>query len=189
MAKTENQIALIAPTAELLENVLAAVRMAGQVEAPLVPQGQVGGCVECGHTVASHFKALDDGTAQFIGCLKGTPETVYILVAARGGMSALSSNGTEAPTSPEVARQGRAFRRARYRSTLHHKAKPALVVVDDAPLSEARREVLEAVHASSKAGVRSKDIRKRTKRSHGAVQQTLHWLRAHGLVVAEEDAS
>jgi hypothetical protein len=193
MKNEKTEVSLVTPTADSMAAVLAAVQMAGIVEPPIIPQGMVGGCTACGHTVASHFKAGTNGTVEFVGCLKGEADTVYILIpAARAGKG---KNGVPVvvPQSDiandaglqEPARQARIGRRAVYFSTLHHKAKPENVKHEDAPLSETRLKVLKAVHDAGKhTGVRSKDILKKTKLPHGSVQQTLHWLRAHGFVDA-----
>lgn len=198
--QSKQEVSLITPTAEQLDAVLAAVQMAGMVEPPIVPQGLAGGCVACRHTVASHFKAGTNGTVEFVGCLKGEADTVYILVPAsapRVRQTAIPTslvlpqsdvaNDTGVPLEPtEPSRQPRIGRRAVYFSTLHHKAKPENVKHEDAPLSETRLKVLKAVHEAGRStGIRSKDILKKTKLPHGSVQQTLHWLRMQGFVNAK----
>lgn len=177
---------------ETLSAVLAAVNMVGIEEPVVKPAGALGGCVACGHTVASHFQ---DG--RFVGCLKGTVDTVFILVPAtvkKAGKAADLRGSTVAPVaaqsnelavaSPEPAVVARGFVRARYVSTLHHLAKP-----EKLGLSPTRTKVLKAIHETGKAGILARGIRKRTKLPHGSVQQTLNWLRAHQQVVAREDAA
>jgi hypothetical protein len=182
--------------------VLAAVNMVGAEEAPPeVPQGELGGCVACGHTVASHFTE-----GRFVGCLKGTRDTVFVLMpitrrevkGKQGGKTngAITSHdrgpsvrevNAAKPTEPAIVARG--FVRARYFSTLHHKANP-----EKLPLSETRLKVLKALQASGKRGLRAKQIMRKAGLPHGSVQQTLNWLRHHKvegrlLVAAKEDAN
>lgn len=180
---------------ELATAIQTAAAMVGVDEAPIpVPSGDLGGCVACGRTVASHFS---DG--RWVGCLKGDPTTVFILVpAARANAETVTrrttaeqrahSHGTGTATAHDLATsthtQDRGFVRARYHSTLHHRAKP-----EKLHLTPVRTKVLRAVHEHSKEGLLARDIIKRTKLPHGSVQQTLNWLRHHNLVTAEEDAT
>lgn len=171
--------------------VLAAVRLAGVVEEPIrVPQGELGGCIACGHTAASHFSA-----GAWVGCVKGEPGMVFILVPATsapqrrerkhtaGAVSLPAVAHETAPIVVEAPHQTRGFVQARYRSTLHHRAK-----VDRLGLSPTRAKVLKTIHAKGKAGILARQIRKEAKLPHGSVQQNLNWLRAHKFVSAEENA-
>lgn len=197
-------IGLIAPDTATLTAVLAAINMVGVVEPPpALPKGELGGCVACGRTAASHFA---DG--RWTGCLRGQDNDAFILVPARIGLAHIQQ--TAAPRRerrvrvggdrPAVANevglaealgagmnpspaamfaQHRAFRRARYHSKLHH-AKS----VEKMDLTPTRAKVLAAIHASGKTGVLAKQVMKRTKLPHGSIQQTLHWLRQHDMVEA-----
>lgn len=176
----------------------AALKLAGVVEDPMpVPQGELGGCIACGHTVLSHFK---DG--RFVGCLKASANTVFVLVPVdrketRGKVGATpapavsherttsaKTGGTSSNNGTEPAIVARGFVRARYFTKVHHKSN-----LEKLPLSPTRLKALKAVHEAGKAGLRAKDIMKRAKLPHGSVQQTMNWLRAHQLVEAREDAT
>lgn len=179
-----NTTTITPQTPETVAAILAAMNLVGVEEPPIAaPQGALGGCVACGHTVASHFV---DGA--FVGCLKGTRETVFILVPAvraqprRNGKSAAALVPVNGSRASEPVTPARGFVRARYFSTLHHKAK-----VEKAGLSPTRERVLRVIHESGHAGVIAREIKRRAKLPHGSVQQTLNWLRAHHKVEARED--
>ena len=187
----ETQVGIVATDTKTLNAVLAAVQMDGVTDERFqIPQGRLGGCVACGHGVRSHFGA--DG--RWIGCLAGDADTVYILVpASADGRMIVSGNGGNGHSATQgVTQDGaplpsrsreREFHRARYTSTLHHRAHP-----DKLPLSDARKRVLAAVHAAGKTGMLARQIEKRAKLPAGAVQSTLAWLRAQALVRVSEDA-
>lgn len=154
-----------------------AVQMAGVEEAPIpLPRGQIGGCVACGHTAASHF-----ANGRWVGCINGSDDTVFILIPVhhddrrQGGAP---SSGLGLDLGLRTKRQ-RFARRAIYRSKIHHLAK-----LDKLRLSDARMRVLQAIHESGKGGIQARDIGARTKLPHGTVQQTLRWLRDQGHVEA-----
>lgn len=166
----------------------AAINMVGVEEAPLsTPQGELGGCVACGHTVRSHFGP--DGA--WIGCLKGTGNTVFVLVAVRKDTGKATprehsdANGSraiahETATAPVSETDTSRPRRLRYTSTVDGRRN-----IDKLPLSPTRRKVLKAVHRVGKDGILAKQVLARTKLPHGSVQQTLNWLRNHKFVHAE----
>jgi hypothetical protein len=199
------EVGLVAQNTEQLNAVLAAVAMAGAEASPLIPQGQAGGCVACQQPLLSHFATDDSGRVRFVGCLKGTADTVYILVAAKVGKNgkrgpALHAKGVAndlqivTPTSGTVGverterteprKQGRFARRAVYRPTKVN----ARVNPEKLELSDTRKKVFKVVQRAGRKGIRSKQILTRTKLPHGSVQQTLNWLRAHNLVEAASAA-
>lgn len=193
--RAEAHMINLATTDSMSEAIKTAAQLAGTAEK--IPQGQLGGCVACGHTVASHFHLMES-TLRFLGCPEGKAETVFVLVPvemllkqgrqAVGGVTvkdrAVSHDvGTrQVVSSSDTAMFARGFRRARYRSALHHKAK-----AEKLNLSEMRQKVLNAIHAAGKGGLKSSEIMKHTKLPHGSVQQTLHWLRQRRYVIAVED--
>lgn len=143
-----------------LAAIRAAVNMAGHIEEPVVvPQGELGGCVACGHTVMSHFRE-----GRFIGCLKGTTDTVFILVPATR-------------TASRKATERRALNGAKVVEVAHDMA--VAEPVKKLGLSPVRTKVLAAIHENTRTGLLAKDIMKKAKLPHGSVQQTLNWLRNH----------
>ncbi len=80
--------------------------------------------------------------------------------------------------------QHRHFHRARYYSTLHHKAK-----VEKLPLTAVRFRVLAAIHSAGRRGLSEQELQKLAHVSHGSASSTLDWLRRGPLklVRAAED--
>lgn len=173
---------------------IQAAQLTTQEAEPLIPRGIAGACMGCNQPVASHFAPSEDGQhSRFLGCLRGQDKTVYVLVPVvnaevrqRRGKSqpdVANDNGLQEATS----KRSREFKVARYFSASHHKVKPEKLEVDGAPLAEVQLKVLNAIHNHYKLGMRSRDIIKAAKLSHGAVQSTLNWLRSKELVEARED--
>ena len=168
-------------TVAAFEAVKAAIQLAGVVEESLpTPAGDLGGCTACGHTVASHFR---DG--RWLGCLAGSEAVVYILVPVVRTMAQDRVAGRQIDATAIVAADGngatghRLAKVARYTSTLHHKADPGKL-----PLSDTRVKVLRVLHREGKRGLLARQIQTKAGLTHGAVQSTLAWLRAHDLVRA-----
>ncbi len=172
------------------EAVKVAVQMVGQEDSVPVPQGVAGGCVACGHSVLAHFH-LFEGRVRFVGCLQGKPDTVFILVPvvterrgrrAEDRVGALNNDHPQPPPPGISSLSRRRFRRAIYRSKLHHKAS-----IKKLHLSETREKVMTAVHSTGKVGIRTRDIIAKTKLKNETIQQTLDWLRKQDMVEPEED--
>ena len=169
-------VGILTQDKDTLTKVLTALSLAGKEEPPLpIPRGVLAGCVACGHTAASHFR-----NGSWTGCVEAEEGTVFVLVpVSQDRVKALPGQQTN---GHHAEPQTRGFRRAVYRSTLHHKAKPSKVE----GISETRLRVLAAIHKAGKSGLLAKQIIKATRLPHGSVQQTLNWLRAQSLVRAEE---
>lgn len=171
------------------EHLLRAVKMVGEEAEPLpIPRGVVGGCVACNRPVASHFTVDGNGRIQFLGCLEGTDQTVYVLAPAVATTTREQRmNGTKPQAKATASDRKRRYKVARYFSKLHHKAKVEKVRIEDQELADVQKKVLVTIHSAYTQGVRAKDIIKKAHLSHGAVQSTLSWLREQKLVEARED--
>lgn len=93
-----------------------------------------------------------------------------------------NGNGRVAAKSAEAEAQGAT------RPTFLYTVKDRRLSLEQAKrygLSPTRLKVLQAV-VKAKRGLKARDIMTRCKLSHGATQQTLHWLRAHQMVDGHE---
>lgn len=197
LTPTTPQLGLLVQDRTGLDAVLRAVQQVG-VEEPAfrAPAGKLGGCVACGHTVASHFDGGD-----WLGCPQGDASTVYVLVPADsahlrlatraeekrayasvdGRTSQPVANATDLDATPtETRKRVRRFFRARYRSTLHHRQN-----VNNLGLSPLRRKVLKAVHDAYTTGLLGPEVPVKAKVDHGAASSTLNWLERKGHIKAE----
>ncbi len=176
------------------EAIIAALALVGTEEPAIkVPQGEIGGCLACRHTVLSHF-TIDGDRVKFVGCPEGTGETVFVLAPVRREGKALNGKAADtegAGITPVThlqphrkRRRQRKFYRARYFTLLHPNASPAKL-----ELSEARAKVLTTIHEAGKVGLRTAEIIAKSKLPNKSIQSTLSWLRSHKHVsVAEDEA-
>lgn len=172
---------LITVDPEALRAAVASAVAAGvsQVLQTLTPVAPAEGtCNLCDKAVSLHVKG-----GRFVGCptTQHQPDIAALLTESkrqqRGEKVREVANDVVAMRERRRgAGQHRAFKTARYVSTVHHRTK-----VKNLGLTPRQTKIVTAVQRAGKVGLLAKEIRKRTGLSHGSVESALHWLRQeHG---------
>lgn len=160
--------------------------LAQSVFRPFVVGGEEGGCVACNKVLSAHF----DKRGNWLGCARADEHTTFILVPVKTVRSTMPVVTTPRRRSTDT--QDTPVQAAQVPVKTIRSAEPVIrpryvYAVKDRrvrpELSPIRARVYDALRAAP-SGLVSAELKFRTKLVHGSIQQTLNWLRAKKLVVA-----